>query len=327
MDRRVAAIVGQEPIVVKAFARMAARVLFTRAGRLLVTTGMEGVVRLWSTEDWRPAGEIRGHTNAVTSALLTSDESRLITTSTDRSTRVWSFPDGEPLHTLTGHKNTVTDAALSPNERQLATASYDGRILLYDFSSGALRSTLKGHARHVTSLSFSPDGALLASSGLGDEVLLWQMPEGVLALRLGGHTTVTGLAGWESEGAVVLTYDYAGALRRFRTDDGSLLSVTSLELPEISSLRKTPDGALLAAAAPHTLAFFDAHTLERLWIHCRLRSRASMALPGALTARCLRAAPQTVASASGGWIQISASRVVRHTCALSGHLTLKILTD
>ena len=89
------------------------------------------------------------------------------------------------------------------------------------------------------------------------------MPKGELVQRLGNHDTVSGLVGWDADSAVISTYDYAGTVRRFRAANGEMISATALELPGISSLCTSPDGALLAATAPHTLAFFDAATLER----------------------------------------------------------------
>ncbi len=264
MDSRIAALSNQAPIVIEAYPRHAASLLFADGGRLLLTTGMEPIVRLWDTRDWRLAGEIRGHTNAVTSVTLTHDESRLITTSSDKTTRIYSFPDGAPLQTLSGHTKTVTDAAFSPDATLLATASNDGRVLLYDMPSGALRATLKGHVRNVTSVSFSPDGTLLASSGLGQEALIWRMPDGKWLQALSGHDTVTGLVGWDADSRHIVTYDYAGAVRRFRAENADCLVDVALEIPAISALRPSPDGALLAAVAPHTLAFFDAHSFERL---------------------------------------------------------------
>lgn len=256
-----------EPVVIEAYPRMAHAIRFTSDGRL-VTSGMDTQVKLLAPPDaghsaWREVGWFEGHANAVTVARLNAAETRLYTASTDGTARIWSFPDGGLLHTLVGHKKTVADLTLSPDESLLATASYDSRVRLWDLGTAQERTTLKGHPRNATVVRISPGGARLASGGLGDEVLVWSVADGALLRRLASHSVVTGIVGWP-DATRLLTYDYAGVLRLWDVDSGAVVQVWTTELLEIASTALSPDGTLLAATAPHTLAFFDTATWERV---------------------------------------------------------------
>lgn len=247
---------------IQPFPKMAHGLAFTRDGQELITTGMEPVVKVWRTSDWSLARDVTAHGNAVTAARLLRGDTLLVTCSSDNTAKVWSYPGLETLRTLSGHKKTVTDATLSPDGKTLATTSYDARVHLYDLDSGALDKVLKGHAKNGTNLRFSPDGAFLASGALGAEVIVWSPGDGTLVKRLGGHATVTSVLGW-SDGAL-MTLDYEGVLREWEVDTWLLRRVIPLEIPAPAGSSFAPNTPLWAVSAPHTIAFFDTRTWERL---------------------------------------------------------------
>ena len=57
--------------------------LFTRDSRLLVSAGMDNLVRLWSVPGWRLVSTFEGHANSVNSISLAPDEKVLASGSTD----------------------------------------------------------------------------------------------------------------------------------------------------------------------------------------------------------------------------------------------------
>ena len=56
MDINLAALHTQPPHIIEAFPRHAACLLYAQQSRLLVTTGMEPVVRIWNSDTWSLAG-------------------------------------------------------------------------------------------------------------------------------------------------------------------------------------------------------------------------------------------------------------------------------
>jgi WD40 repeat protein len=225
---------------------------------------MDPRIRLWNTLDWSLNSEIDGHANAVTRAIPTPNQQRLISTSSDRTTRICTFPAGAPIHIFSDHKNTVSDADISSDGSLLATGSYDSRILLYNLADYRLLATLKGHPKNISGVRFVPHTNLLASSGLGTDVVIWSIPDGKLLHRLPGHDTVSQIIGWGPTSHHLRTIDYAGILRQWNVTTGALILDATLDLPQPSASAISPDGAVLAVTAPHTLALFRTSDWERL---------------------------------------------------------------
>lgn len=72
-----------EPFVIDAHGRHAQAVAFTKDGKLLVSTGQDACVRLWSVPGFEAAAVFEGHTNSVNSISFSPDSALLATGSTD----------------------------------------------------------------------------------------------------------------------------------------------------------------------------------------------------------------------------------------------------
>ena len=90
-------------------------IIFTRDDSILITAGMDNLVKLWSVPGWEYIRTLAGHDNSVNSLALSPDETTLVTGSSDQTVRLWSFPDGELLQTLQDRKKTVSSVAFSPD--------------------------------------------------------------------------------------------------------------------------------------------------------------------------------------------------------------------
>ena len=91
-------------------------------GRLLATSGTNGVVKLWDIASGH-GRDLRGHTGDVYGVAFSPDGTRLATASGDPSVKLWDTASGDELLTLTGHAATVFDVAFSrdgaaPGHRQ-----------------------------------------------------------------------------------------------------------------------------------------------------------------------------------------------------------------
>jgi WD40 repeat protein len=91
------------------------RVGFVDGGARLITTCVNGTVRLWDVSSGQEIAVFVGHTDDASALLSYSKGTRILTGSSDRTARVWRvFPDTQ---TLVDHAKTVTPRCLTKTER------------------------------------------------------------------------------------------------------------------------------------------------------------------------------------------------------------------
>jgi WD40 repeat protein len=224
-------------------------VSFSPDGATLATASRDGLVRLWSTDDWS-LGEIVGWFpyRPVTSLALSPDESILAVASHDHYIRLWSVPDGGYLDRLEKHVG-VNSLAFSPDGTLLAAGSTTGRINVWQVPDATLRSTLRDGGYGAYSVSFSPDGVLLAAGGGEGQVPLWDIANDSHVRTLvsyGGD--VYGVA-FSPDGTHLATGHEHGRLQIWQVASGELLHPLELDGADIGDLAFAPDGKLLAVAA------------------------------------------------------------------------------
>lgn len=146
-------------------------------GRWIVTASWDRTARLWQTETGKLHQVLR-HSDAVSSASLSSDQQRMVTTSWDGSVRLWQLGSTEPPVLLKGHAKAVLDAQFSPNGQLLVTASADGTAYLWDGRTGEQQAQLRPHrsdepAEAMLQAFFSPDGHYVATLTKSGRIYLW----------------------------------------------------------------------------------------------------------------------------------------------------------
>ncbi|MEZ6060660.1 MAG: hypothetical protein R3C19_09880 [Planctomycetaceae bacterium] len=161
-------------------------------GQILVTTGYDGTLCLWNTDDRQTmAGTQRLRMTGLdlVNAVGSSPDGRLLLTSSakdprgdpdDRDTSdndagtcdVWKLDDllncplPKPLLRLTGtHKRDVTAIAVAPSGRLAATGAADGLVAVWQLDTGELRASAQLHGKDtfVTHLQWLTDDRLFTA--------------------------------------------------------------------------------------------------------------------------------------------------------------------
>jgi WD40 repeat protein len=149
---------------------------FSRDGKVLVSGGREGAIRLWDVSARREIVEPMGRGGSVMKVAISPD-GRMVASSADLTGTVLLWDLGgskEPVELDTGGSWSGNSVAYSPDGKTLAYTSGEPKfnIVLWDLENGKPRGRLEALATTL-SMAFTPDGRRLVTGHSNGEVALW----------------------------------------------------------------------------------------------------------------------------------------------------------
>ena len=94
---------------------------------ILVTSGRDGVARVWDMRTRSAVMVLSGHTATVASVKTQEADPQVITGSMDSTIRLWDLAAGKTMAVLTHHKKAVRTLTIHPKEFTFASGSEDIR--------------------------------------------------------------------------------------------------------------------------------------------------------------------------------------------------------
>jgi hypothetical protein len=188
-------------------------VAFTRAGRLLVTGGRDGGVRLWDPLTGKETATTRGHKGTVVAVAVAADGKTVASAGGDKTIKLWDTETGMEQVTLTGHTGGVYAVALNPDGTLVASGGWDRTVRLWDANTGTEKRVLRGHTLDVWSAAFSPDGTLLATASEDRTVRLWDVATGTLRATFAGHEATVYTVAFAHDGKLLASGSRDGTVR------------------------------------------------------------------------------------------------------------------
>jgi WD40 repeat protein len=144
-------------------------------GKLLVSGGEDGRVRLWEPTTLKEKASLAGHDSSVSAVAFSPDGKLLATAEEGGAIRLWDLPEGKHRATLRGHRDRVPfkgqspllrAVAFSPDGGKLASGDYWGHVTVWDVAKEKAVSEFGVPASDtVFCLAFTPDGKALATGG------------------------------------------------------------------------------------------------------------------------------------------------------------------
>ncbi|MGA7729848.1 MAG: hypothetical protein WCD37_01105 [Chloroflexia bacterium] len=257
-------------------------VAFAPGGKILVSTGREGTIRLWDPVAHIPLGPLPGGHIGAALAIVFSPRAKgsvVFSVGSDGLVRRWDLDTRQEITPPLGGRgvnNPLRAVAFSPQGDQIAAAGDDGMVLLWDVNAtgrdvettGSEPQIINGSEGMINALAFSPDGQTLFWAGAGQTIHAWNIREGRPVYILTGHTGIINALAMAVDGRTLASAGF-GKEAKGATDEladvrlwdlGSSWPTTAiLPVPEgvVTSTSVTRDGSMLASGG--------ADGLIRLW--------------------------------------------------------------
>lgn len=197
----------------------------------------------------RPTIALSNHTDIVTMAIFSPNNSLVVTTSKDKTVRIWQATDGKELFILKGHQDIVTSASFSPDSKYLVTSSLDKTACLWDTNSGNLIKTFNGHSDGVLKAIFSPDGKQIVTISYDSSAKIWDSVTGNLINDLTGHRGAIYSVCYSLDGKTIATASVDKTINVWDSLTGKLKNTLNGHKSGIIAIAFSPDNEFLISAS------------------------------------------------------------------------------
>jgi WD40 repeat protein/predicted Ser/Thr protein kinase len=217
-------------------------------GRRLASSGVDGVVRIWSAADGRELLAFDGTIRNINALAWSPDDTRIATTGNGGQVKVWDASSGRLVARWNPGHELARALAWSPDGTLIASGGTNRKIFIADARTGARIHELSGHEAEITCVAWSPDGALLASATQNAEnaggVRIWDTSSGTQILSL---TAAGSQLDWSPDGKMIASGSSNWAVRVFNVADGKMVFDQS-HGGQVRSVAWSPDGKQIASA-------------------------------------------------------------------------------
>ncbi len=248
---------------------LALSIAFSPDGSSLAVGYRDGSILLWTLPAAdepvhdparKPALELSGHTDGVTSLAWSPDGALVLSGSSDGRARVWSAETGETVMVLGGHGQAVLAVAFHPDGQRVATGSADDTIRLWDAASGRQADVLLGHTGAVRFLAFHSDGGRLFSGSADGTLRVWNLERDPLFLKIrDAHTNDIDALAFAPDGIALATGSADGDAKLWNARTGGPLLTLAGHGQGVTAVAFDPSGKrLVTGSVDQTVRVFDA---------------------------------------------------------------------
>ncbi len=266
---------------------------FTEDGRTVVTSGADGMLRVWNAATGAALRAIPLDAGAPTAAAV--EGRRALTGHSDGRLMLWDIDTGGRLATFKRADSPITAVAISPDGQRLLATGRDATLASWDPSTPQTPTGLvEAHDGPVLAVAYAARGHLVATGGADNTVRLWRAGTLELVRTYRGHKeSITALA-FSPDGRHLAAAAEDGRIRVWSTSSASLYRLTTAHKGSVRGLAFSPAGDIIASAGEDGSV--------QLWLVRQSRSVRSLADHGS-PARSLAFTPDgsraAVASADG----------------------------
>ncbi|MEI2579562.1 WD40 repeat domain-containing protein [Scytonema sp. PRP1] len=246
-------------------------ITFSPDGRLLVSGGRDGTLRLWNVQDGQSIHVLEGHTHDVYGVAISADSQLLVSTGEDQTVRLWHLQSGRNLKTLRGYTGGVHSLSLSGDGQLLASSGQNEMIQVWrlqlDGNLSQLHSykTFSSPTRRMSSfsnVSFSSDNQTLAINRHDESIALWNIQTGHLD-RWSAHNSSVWTVLFSPTKKILASSSYDCTVRLWDVQTHHCLHVLRGHQSSIRAIAFDKSGQWLASGSfDFTIRLWDVQTGE-----------------------------------------------------------------
>ncbi len=211
-------------------------------GRLAITGGWDGSLRLWDARTGDELSPINADPDEIFSVAISPEGRFALTGGLDHVVHLWNLESGAEVRAFLGHTDQVHCVAFSPNGSRALSGGYDQSLRWWNVETGELLQTFSNHGGWVTSAAFSPDGSRAVSGCTDHLVRVWDLDRASDPIELTGHENPVHAVAFAPDGARIASGDADGMIRIWNVDTGAPLKAFPAHDGPVRSLAFTPDG-------------------------------------------------------------------------------------
>jgi len=166
----------------------ACAVALSRDGRLVLSSGIEGKLKLWEVSSGRCLRTFEGHTGSVKAVAacihifkghtsfvkaVALSGGLALSGSADNTVKLWEVSTGRCLRSFEGHTDSMSAVALSGDGRLALSGGGDKTVKLWEVSSGRCLRSFEGHTDSVSTVALRGDGGFALSGSADGTIALW----------------------------------------------------------------------------------------------------------------------------------------------------------
>jgi len=241
-------------------------VAFSPDGVLVVSSRIDGTLRVREVATGQTRGTPMAHNSLVTSVAFSPDGKTIVSGAKDGAVRLWDTTGrtlGAPLEHTSGQgrdesvveqtlgtpKRAISGVSCSPDGMTIASLAGDGTLRVWDMASGQSRGApIQLRTSTISSMAFAPDGKTIVSGAVDGTLHLWDPASGQeRGASLQAHVGSVTAVAFGADASLVST----GADKSLRVwdTDGWLGNVTPPQghAGEVTSVAMSPDGQTIVS--------------------------------------------------------------------------------
>jgi len=218
-------------------------------GELIVTTGRDHQVRLWSGNTGCYIRNFPLHRKWIYSVNESPDGNRLVSASDDGTAKVFFPESGRGSRILKVNNWGINDAKFTHDGRHILTAGDDGAVRVWNAKTGDHIYRMMGHQGWVRDITISQTDNYAGSGGDDNTVRIWDLKTGSLSMTLLGHTDWVTDVDFNPKGNRIASASRDSTIIIWNPYSGRVVNYIGDHKGEVNTIEFSTDGELLLSSS------------------------------------------------------------------------------